>query len=334
MPSTWWFSPLTPVGTATPSGFRPRQYPTLPGQNILWQPRAQDAISFETLRALAETWDLLRMVIKTKKAQLVAQPLEIRVKGKSGEKKADRKERSANDPTLQQLNAFFEYPDGIHPFKRWLNMWLEDMLVIDAVAFWLQRDTKGRVSAITPLAGDTINRMVTDQGITPRPDPRGVNCSPHCSQVARWTIGSAIPSPSTRRSFIHCSLRSSSWRGCPPPWPSTPPPTYPTGFDAAPQWGLAVQPQVIRCTGPNRKTERFSAFAQVSGVSPCPPAATNSTSTSWRFVAAYTAIEFAASRLVAVFLNPGPCGYFSVPQSNRSSGQPGCLNVVFMPTPR
>jgi hypothetical protein len=171
VPSTWWFSSLSPVGPSTPSGFRPRQYPTLPGQNIIWQPRAQDAISFETLRALAETWDLLRMVIETKKSQICAQAYELRAKAKPNEKNKDRKERAASDPMLRELNAFFAYPDGIHPFKRWLNMWLEDELVIDAVALWMQRDSKGRIAAVTPLAGDTINRMVNDQGVTPRPDP-------------------------------------------------------------------------------------------------------------------------------------------------------------------
>jgi hypothetical protein len=44
--------------------------------------------------------------------------------------------------------------DGIHPFSQWMRLWLDDMLVIDAVALWFSRDGDGKISTVHPLAGD------------------------------------------------------------------------------------------------------------------------------------------------------------------------------------
>ena len=194
IPATWYFSPLQPVAPVAPSGYKPRQWGYQPGANIAWQPKSDDyAIGYEVLRTFADSWDLLRLVIETRKDQLCNLPFELRVKAKAGETNADRKKRSSGDKTLQALQKNFEYPDGIHPFKRWLRMWAEDMLVLDAVAIYGVRDgdatTKeneyeltngkkvtakqrvqsGKVAVWQPLAGDTINRMLSETGVTPPP---------------------------------------------------------------------------------------------------------------------------------------------------------------------
>ena len=166
---SFWFGPLQPVRTSAPSSYRPRQYAYPPGANIIWQPKGEDPISYEVLRGLADSWDLLRIIITTQLDRICSCEWEIRAKQKAGESNEDRKKRNLEDSDVQALLTFFKKPDGFHPWKTWLRMWMEDCIVLDAVALYLARDTKGKVATIHPLDGATINRLLTDQGITPPP---------------------------------------------------------------------------------------------------------------------------------------------------------------------
>lgn len=165
----WWFGPLQPIAPVAPASYRIRQYQYTPGANIIWEPRGDSAIDFETLRTLADNYDLLRIVIETRKDQICSRAWEVRAIPEPQETLRDRKERELRDPNIQALNAFFNSPDGFRPWRNWLRLWLEDYLVIDAVALYLERDTKDRIARVLPVDGTTINRILTDQGVTPPP---------------------------------------------------------------------------------------------------------------------------------------------------------------------
>jgi hypothetical protein len=164
-----WFGPLQPIRPSAPTSYRPRQYAYTPGANLLWQPKGDSPIQFATLRGLADAYDLLRMAIERKKDQICGVNYQIRAKEVPGETTKDYKARSQDDKTLKELTRFFVKPDGFHRWRPWLRMWVEDLLVIDAVALNLSRDKQGRVAVIEPIAGDTIGRLLTDQGRTPPP---------------------------------------------------------------------------------------------------------------------------------------------------------------------
>jgi hypothetical protein len=164
---TYWFSAMQPVKVNTPTGYKPRQYNFQPGANLIWQPKGDSPITFAQLRELADGWDILRLMIEQRKDELCSVKWEIRAKQKPGESNADQKQRNAGDKTVQNLTDFFKKPDGFHDFPAWARLWLEDMIVIDAVALWLSRDGQGKINQIHPIAGDTINRMITDMGMTP-----------------------------------------------------------------------------------------------------------------------------------------------------------------------
>jgi hypothetical protein len=171
--SAWWFGPLKPIAPLAPESYRPRQWAYPPAANIIWQPKAGEVIpgvTFETLRLLADAYDMLRLVIETRKDQLAALTYTFRPKKQIGEKPSEYQKRMEEDPKLQAIGKFFEKPDGLHDFKKWLRMWLEDMLVIDAVALYLQKDKKGKIATIHPIDGATIGRIITEQGLTPPPD--------------------------------------------------------------------------------------------------------------------------------------------------------------------
>lgn len=167
--SDYWFGPLQPINPVAPSTYRPRQYGYAPGSNLIWQPRGENGtVSAETLVALSKSWDLLRIVIETQLDRLCSRKFEVRAKKSEKDKSnKDYKQRNLADPSVKALNNFLAYPDGHHPFATWLRMWLEDMIVLDAASLYLERDEKGRIASVHPIFGGTINRMLTDQGITP-----------------------------------------------------------------------------------------------------------------------------------------------------------------------
>ena len=169
----WWFSPLQPVAPMAPAGTKPRQWAYAPAANIIWQPKVGEVVpgvTFETLRELADAYDILRLVIETRKDQICTIPFSFRAKQKPGEETGQWKKRQQGDKKLAAIAKFFEKPDGLHDFKKWMRMWLEDMLVVDAVALYLQRDNKDRITTIHPVDGATIGRIITEQGFTPPPD--------------------------------------------------------------------------------------------------------------------------------------------------------------------
>lgn len=165
----YWFGPLQPITPVAPSSYRPRQFGYTPGSNVIWTPKGESPIGFEVLRALADSWDLLRLAIETQKDRICKTKFQVRAKLDAAgiEKHVDWEQRNAKDPNVKALNKFLNKPDGFHDFATWLRMWMEDMIVCDAVALWLERDMQGRIASVHPIAGDTINRLLTDQGLTP-----------------------------------------------------------------------------------------------------------------------------------------------------------------------
>lgn len=171
--SQYWFSPLQPIAPTAPKDLRVRQWQFSPGANINWTPGSEDtpAVGFWILREVADSWDMLRIVIETVKDRLCSEQGEFRLIPAIGENKKDLKARTEKDKRLQQLTNFFKYPDGFHTWEQWLRMLLEDILVLDAGCVYLERDKKGRVASLRVIDGGTISRSITDQGFTPnQPD--------------------------------------------------------------------------------------------------------------------------------------------------------------------
>jgi hypothetical protein len=155
-----WFGPLAPLAPIAPKDIAGRSFDFPSGYNIATKPRSFEPITVEDLRALAETYDLLRLVIETRKDQIERLPWSLRVKaGKTGPGAA----------RLEELTRFFERPDGEHDFALWLRMLLEDLFVLDAPTLWRQRRRNGELYALRPLDGATIKRVIDDWGRTPQP---------------------------------------------------------------------------------------------------------------------------------------------------------------------
>src|SRR5262244_3170505 len=128
------FSPSYPLVPPEPERVRLWDFPV--GYNTTYTPRSYESIGFDELRALAESHDITRLAIETRKDQIEKLDWTIKLR--------DRK-HAASDATarIDLLTQFWRKPDREHPFATWLREVLEDVLVLDAGAFEIRRNRAG-----------------------------------------------------------------------------------------------------------------------------------------------------------------------------------------------
>ncbi|MGO9007594.1 MAG: phage portal protein [Beijerinckiaceae bacterium] len=154
-----WFGPLTPITPLAPPEIAGRQWDFPSGYNLSTLPRIYEPITFATLRGLAEGYDLLRLVIETRKDQVARLAWTVGARSK----------KPGDDPRIAAIQSFFARPDGRHSFADWLRLLLEELFVIDAPALYKTRDRAGRLTALLPIDGATIKPVIDDWGRTPQP---------------------------------------------------------------------------------------------------------------------------------------------------------------------
>lgn len=159
-----WFGPgqpMTPQAPPSVSG-RAFDYPTQ--VNMLSQRRATSVFGFDTLRAFADGYDLLRLVIETRKDAMERLRWVIQLRD-SKEKITPQKRNRMNE-----ITKFFLKPDRENDWNTWLRMLLEDLFVIDAATLHRRRTKGGKLYALDQIDGATIRRVLDDSGRTPE-DP-------------------------------------------------------------------------------------------------------------------------------------------------------------------
>jgi hypothetical protein len=160
-----WMGPFEPMTPVTQEAERPsvagRQFDYPVGFNVNTRPRASEAIGFSTLRALADNFDVLRLVIETRKDQLCSQAWSV----------VPRDKATKPDARCLAAEAFLRQPDQEHDWPTWLRMLLEDLFVLDAPALYVRRTLGGELWALEPIDGSTINRVIDVTGRTPSEGP-------------------------------------------------------------------------------------------------------------------------------------------------------------------
>lgn len=154
------FGPMQPLPPAAQDKVegRAQDYPV--GVNLRIQPRNTEVISFGMLRALADGYDLMRLVIETRKDQVEAFEWEI-IAAKSGQKAPEDQVKKATD--------FLQQPDREHDWGTWLRMQLEDLFVLDAMVVYPRMTKGGDLYSFDLIDPGTITRKVDETGRTPMP---------------------------------------------------------------------------------------------------------------------------------------------------------------------
>lgn len=168
--TTDYMGPNQPMAPIAPHGTLPRAFDYPFGSNLYFQPRQEQpgTPDFQTLRNLAR-YDIVRLCIETRKAQILEMPRSFRVKKEAGEKKRDWQQRSGEDPRVKFLEDFFRVPDHEHKFLSWMNMVIEEVLVTDALAIWPAMDEDNNLLSLRVVDGATIKPLHDPQGWRPNP---------------------------------------------------------------------------------------------------------------------------------------------------------------------
>lgn len=157
-----WFSPMQPLEPVAQDQAAGRQFDYPVGYNQRIQPRDAEPVTFAQMRALADNYDLLRIIIETVKDQLGTQEWVIR----------PRDPEQKPDARCDAVMDFLTFPDQEHDHATWLRMLLEDMLVIDAATIYPRKTKGGQLYALEIVDGATIKRLINSDGRTPLPpDP-------------------------------------------------------------------------------------------------------------------------------------------------------------------
>lgn len=165
-----WMGPLTPMQPIAPPEVAGRSLDFVPGFNLNTEPRQFEPISFHTLRALAESYDPVRLIIERRKDQMCRLPWTIRLKHEDHGKRPTNVQLSAPmRDRIREVTKFFKKPNFELNFSSWLRFLIEDLLVIDAPSIYLERDQRGNLLALQPIDGALVKRVIDDWGRTPRP---------------------------------------------------------------------------------------------------------------------------------------------------------------------
>jgi len=157
-----WFGPNQPLPPFAdeegPSGARGRRYDYPVGVNLSFQPRSEEAVTFQTLRNLADAYDLLRLVIETRKDQIASYdwsivPVDAKATGMESE--------------IKRVSDFFQRPDREHSWQEWSRMIMEDLLVVDGAVIYPRMTRGGKPYALDLIAPETITVMRDIEGRLP-----------------------------------------------------------------------------------------------------------------------------------------------------------------------
>jgi hypothetical protein len=156
-----WFGPLQPMAPIAQEKAVGRAFDYDTGFNLRQNPKQAEGFDFGSLRALADGYDLLRLVIETRKDQISAMPYSF--------KPTDSKKDGEGDARIDMLTKFFASPDKENTWSVWLRALVEDLLVIDAPTIYPRKTVGGDIYALELMDGAIIKRVIDEQGRTPLP---------------------------------------------------------------------------------------------------------------------------------------------------------------------
>jgi len=156
-----WFGPSQPLRPLVQDQTEGRQFDYPVGYNLRITPR-EGEIPFSMLRSFADGYDLLRLAIETRKDQIEAYDWEIVPADPKAPKGAMKDE-------IKAVTDFLQKPDKELLWPQWLRRMMEELFVIDAMAFYPRADMGGHLYALEVLDGASLKRVLDLEGRTPMP---------------------------------------------------------------------------------------------------------------------------------------------------------------------
>lgn len=193
-----WFDagePLAPVAQQAEG----RRFDYEPFYNVGHsKPREREAIGFAQLRALADNYDVLRLVIEKRKDQMESLKWTIQ-KRDIESTKANESQRK--DRKVDEAIAFFQSPDKEHTWSDWLRILLEDLFVIDAPCIYPRKTLGGDLYALEVIDGATIKRVLDNTGRLPAPPDTAYQQILHGMAAVDYTADELVYRSRNNRSY-------------------------------------------------------------------------------------------------------------------------------------
>lgn len=162
------------------------------------KPREREAIGFAQLRALADNYDVLRLVIEKRKDQMESLKWTIQKRdiASTANNESQRKDRKVDEAI-----AFFQSPDKEHTWADWLRILLEDLFVIDAPCIYPRKTLGGNLYALEVIDGATIKRVLDNTGRLPAPPETAYQQILHGMAAVDYTADELIYRSRNNRSY-------------------------------------------------------------------------------------------------------------------------------------
>ncbi len=151
--------PLKPLAQEEDQGAQGRAFDYPMTINSFTQPKANEGVNFQKLRVLADSCEIIRTVIETRKDQVSRFKWSFKIVNDKDNK---------TDPRIEELMKFFKMPDGEHNFDEWMRMILEDLFVIDAPTVYPLLKNNNKPYAFEVIDGSTVKRLIDETGRTPK----------------------------------------------------------------------------------------------------------------------------------------------------------------------
>jgi hypothetical protein len=143
----------------------------------------QRLVPWKALRLAADQIDILRRCVEVLKSKMAGMDWDITFSdsaselfAKGSDKNHVRAMQDARDEygdEITRAKNFWQTPDRISGlgFKDWLNMALEDLLVLDALAIYPHPDLKGELHSLEIIDASTIKPVLNEYGTRPVTGP-------------------------------------------------------------------------------------------------------------------------------------------------------------------
>ena len=152
------------MGSALPTGGLKRYQFTQDMVNGGLQSRKKPGsnISFETLRRFSTSHEVTRACINLRKRQITGLEWDIVT--------ADHNDTGNYDKQAQELKNFFKNLGGTGTnYRKFMDRFIEDIMVLDAVAIEKQKNRGEGLANLIPIDASTIRLRVDESGATPEP---------------------------------------------------------------------------------------------------------------------------------------------------------------------
>ena len=189
-----WFGPLNPLVPVAPNDVKGRLFDYPVGYNVNIKPRAYEPVTFQMLRNFADSYDLLRLVIETRKDQLGRMDWNIAPRDYVPKEQIEALKAKATE-----IERFFIRPDKESFWDEWLRALLEDLFVIDAPTIYRRKTYGGELYALQLLDGATIKRVIDDYGNTPEPPNPAYQQVLHGLPAVNYTTEELLYRPRNKR---------------------------------------------------------------------------------------------------------------------------------------